>query len=342
MTLMKSKFAFLLAGENIDLAKEEVLALLNAKKYELHDRLLIIETKKVKLKELSQRLAFTHSIYQLLFAANKNKNNLKKAMQSFKWQSIYKGGFSFRIRNMNSDRLKFSEQELSSIIWSKLKTPKVNLNAAETKIELLSLKTAKTAKNSLFCLMKLFDIKKDFDKRKAHLRPGFNPVSLDPRLARCIVNLTGAKKGSKILDPFCGTGGILIEAGLMGLKPIGCDIDEEMLRKTQLNLEHFGIKHYELKKMDAAKSNKKVKFDYVVTDLPYGRSSKADKNLEQLYLNFLKNLEKRLKKRAVVVFPDFLNRTKLIKKAKLKAKREFSCYIHKTLTKKIVMVSTTE
>ena len=177
------------------------------------------------------------------------------------------------------------------------------------------------------------ELKQEFSKRRAHLRPGFHPSSLNPKLARAFVNLTGIRKGT-IVDAFCGTGGILIEAGLIGLKPIGYDIDKAMLKKAELNFKHYKIKYYRLYQKDARKI--KRKFNYVVADLPYGIATKKfDKNL---YLDFLKNLKKILKKRAVIGFPDFCPYKKLVKQAKLKIINEFTIYLHKNLSKKIIVL----
>lgn len=60
--------------------------------------------------------------------------------------------------------------------------------------------------------------------------------SIPPRLARAMINLTGVKKGDVVLDPFCGFGTILQEALLLGLKPIGVDIDDKCVSATQKNL----------------------------------------------------------------------------------------------------------
>ena len=77
------------------------------------------------------------------------------------------------------------------------------------------------------------------------------PTSLHPQLARCCVNLTGIKKDETLLDPFCGTGGILIEAGLMGLNCIGGDISDWVLKKCRENIKESGlnieVKQQELK-----------------------------------------------------------------------------------------------
>ncbi|KKP28286.1 MAG: hypothetical protein UR15_C0028G0010 [Parcubacteria group bacterium GW2011_GWA2_31_28] len=115
-------------------------------------------------------------------------------------------------------------------------------------------------KNRVYCGLLLKKIRKDFHLRKAHLRPELHPTSLHPRLARCLANLTGAKKGSVIADPFCGAGGILIEAALAGLKPVGYDLYDMMIRRAKTNLDYYKIKNYKLVNKDALKI--KRKYDY--------------------------------------------------------------------------------
>ena len=321
-------YLFLLSGENVELAKEEVLSLIKYKNYFLKKRLLVIKTNK-KLNGIEERLAFTHRIYLLLFESN--LKNLIKNIENFDWKTIYKKDFCVRINNSNNKiKKKYNEKKLASYIWKKLKNPRVNLENPKTLIEFYFLK------DKVYCGLLIKKIEKDFEKRKAHLRPEFSPTSLHPKLARALVNLTGIKKG-KILDPFCGTGGILIEAGLMGVIPIGFDNNKLMLEKCKKNLNYFKIKKYKLKLQDATKINEK--HNYIVADLPYGKSSPSeDKNLNHLYYNLLKNLKKNIGKRAVIVFPDFIYYKKLVKKSKLIIENQFSVYIHKSLTKKILVL----
>ena len=76
------------------------------------------------------------------------------------------------------------------------------------------------------------------------------------------------------MDPFCGTGGILLEAGLIGAKVIGSDIEEKMIEGCKKTLDHYNIKNYELFCCDIGDIAKHVKnVDAVVTDLPYGKST---------------------------------------------------------------------
>ena len=60
---------------------------------------------------------------------------------------------------------------------------------------------------------------------------------LPPKLAQVLINLCGPlEPGSRILDPFCGTGVVLQEALLMGYQVYGTDINERMVEYSKKNL----------------------------------------------------------------------------------------------------------
>jgi len=46
-----------------------------------------------------------------------------------------------------------------------------------------------------------------------------------PQLAKSLINLAGLRDGSRILDPFCGSGTTLLEGYLNGLESYGCDLN---------------------------------------------------------------------------------------------------------------------
>lgn len=121
-----------------------------------------------------------------------------------------------------------------------------------------------------------------FEQRRSHLRPFSSPVSLHPRLARTMVNLARCREGQRVADPFCGTGGILAEAGLVGLDVVGSDISEEMVEGSRENLAAAGIdaELFQAPVADAAEHVGAV--DAVVTDIPYGRSSHASDDTDAL------------------------------------------------------------
>jgi tRNA G10 N-methylase Trm11 len=78
----------------------------------------------------------------------------------------------------------------------------------------------------------------DFSERDFG-RPAHDAKSgmLPPKLARMMVNLTGAPKDEALLDPFCGSGTILTEAADLGYrKLVGSDISEKAVSDTKLNM----------------------------------------------------------------------------------------------------------
>lgn len=65
---------------------------------------------------------------------------------------------------------------------------------------------------------------------------------LPPKLAQILINLCGPlPEGSRILDPFCGTGVVLQEALLMGYRAYGTDINERMVEYSKRNLEWLAM-----------------------------------------------------------------------------------------------------
>ena len=86
-----------------------------------------------------------------------------------------------------------------------------------------------------------------------------------------------------LLDPFCGAGTILAEAGLPGFAVLGGDTQSNALRAARENLGHAGV-NARVRQWDAAQlplPDNSV--DQVVANLPWGRQVTADSGLEDLY-----------------------------------------------------------
>lgn len=60
---------------------------------------------------------------------------------------------------------------------------------------------------------------------------------LPPKLARTLINLAAPAASSTLLDPFCGSGTVLMEALLNGLNVVGSDISDAMVGGAQQNLD---------------------------------------------------------------------------------------------------------
>jgi tRNA (guanine10-N2)-dimethyltransferase len=118
---------------------------------------------------------------------------------------------------------------------------------------------------------------RDFGERRPTDRPFFQPGSMAPLDARALANIAGAAPGRTILDPMCGTGGTLIEAGLVGAAVVGTDAQWKMVRGTDANLDSLvGAAHETaVARADAtALPLRAGAVDGVVFDAPYGRQSK--------------------------------------------------------------------
>ncbi|MDP7078711.1 MAG: RsmD family RNA methyltransferase [Candidatus Undinarchaeales archaeon] len=114
-----------------------------------------------------------------------------------------------------------------------------------------------------------------FDDRKSDRRPYFHPSSLAPKLARAMVNLSGARSQKTLLDPFCGTGGIPIEAAMVGCRVLASDIDPKMVAGTKANLDHLDLEA-SMATGDARHVTElfgEGSVDCIATDPPYGRAA---------------------------------------------------------------------
>jgi tRNA (guanine10-N2)-dimethyltransferase len=112
-----------------------------------------------------------------------------------------------------------------------------------------------------------------YEARRPENRPFFLPVGLHPRLARALVNLTGVGRGERLLDPFCGTGGVLMEAALIGAKAVGSDLRSNVVDGCRDNLRAFGL-DAEMRACDIGDVPEEISdVDSIATDPPYGKAA---------------------------------------------------------------------
>jgi len=179
----------------------------------------------------------------------------------------------------------------------------------------------------------------DYGKPRSDARSGMTP----PKLARAMVNIALGQARSMnhelrimneshnsefsihnsclVVDPFCGSGNILIEGLVLGLDVIGSDISEKAVFDTKANLEWLlhesGIMNHEswtkthnsefsihnsIFQADTTKYDYgKIDRDFIIVSEPYlgqPRKSKLEledeediEDIEGLYLDFLQNLK---------------------------------------------------
>jgi len=142
---------------------------------------------------------------------------------------------------------------------------------------------------------------REYGQRKPTDRPFFQPGSMDPMLARALANVAGARPGATVVDPMCGTGGVLVEAGLVGADVLGIDVQPKMVRGAARNLDDaldgdWAVARGDARSLPVADGA----IDAVVFDAPYGRQSKIEGDLNDLVAGALREA-RRVTARCVVV-----------------------------------------
>ncbi|MBP2172830.1 THUMP domain-containing protein [Methanococcus voltae] len=216
-------------------------------------------------------------------------NNIYELLENMEIPQI-SGSFAVRVQKLyKSSTLKTMpiERHIGSIISQKMQgNLKVNLKNPDWIVKVMILKDR--------IYLSLVVSKRDveyFEHNRPHMRAYFHPGCILPKLARCIVNLSRVNENDVLYDPFCGTGGFLIEAGLLGCKLIGSDIDYQMVNGTKLNLETYDLndKVICIKQLDANEAKSYInsleisKVDSMVTDPPYGISTSKKGDMSEIF-----------------------------------------------------------
>lgn len=338
---------FILSGENETLPKAEVTASLEAENVSFNikyhqDGILIIEIAdehSAVIDTIGKKVAYTHEVCKLLFETS--ATNLNRDIQEYPWKNIIDTDYAVRVKRVGFDpdfNSQAAEIELGGIIKNKLgDKARVNLEDPEN-----FLRTIVRDDKVLICKRIIKRDKKHYNDLKPHKRPFFYPGSMSPKLARGMVNLSRAKNGSRVLDPFCGTGGILLEAGIVGAKVIGTDIDEKMVEGTKENLEYCNIKDYNIFQGDARYITLEEKVDAIVTDPPYGISaSTAGVDSKKIYKESLVSMQELLKEDGYICMatPHYLDIHELVSHTKFKIIEQYEIRMHKSLTRVISVIT---
>ena len=180
-----------------------------------------------------------------------------------------------------------------------------------------------------------------FERRKNRYMPYFYPASVHPKFARALVNLTKVSKGERLLDPFSGTGAILAEASLVGLRAIGTDFSEKMIEGSRKNLKHVGAEA-QLRLCDVGDIPQEVgRVQGIATDPPYGKSTSTNgESIPTLYKRSFKAFSEVIDRGSIaaVVVPD----KKLLEKANgFELVESHELWVHRSLTRHFCVLART-
>ncbi len=264
------KAIFYLSGENECLARFEVLNLLEGKEIERDTQILVADVRRDEF----WRLALTHEVSK--FYTSCSLNELEEVFKEIPVE----GSVCVRVVKIRRPDLKSLDLEkmLGYVLWRR--GFKINLNDPKTAIRVYVSKRCYVG-----YLIHKTD-KKQFLERHPNKRPFTMPCVIPPKIGRAMVNITA---GRRILDPMCGTGTFLIEAGLMNLDFVGVEAYERIVRGCAENLRFFKLPTNVLRGDARSLPFKDCCFDGVVTDFPYKRSTKSfgenlvERAVEEIY-----------------------------------------------------------
>lgn len=308
---------FLLSKENLALSRAEAERLHQATG-ELDGDLLFLD-----VDEWRGGLAFTREIHELLIEAGEER--LAEAAAEFPWEEHVELPYAVDGRGL------VDEQAFAGYIWRRLdaagRVPKVNLERPRTRVTIF------VGAGRLLVTTRLWKNEERFFDRRAHLRPRNHPTSLNPKLARAMINLAGPSES--ILDPFCGAGGILLEGALAGRSMSGVDIDPRQVARAEENLIEYGV-GAALTVGDAAECDTLTPVDAIVTDLPLGKNAVLHE-AERTFAAFF-DAAARITRRIVVAFDADCDIAVLFEK-NWRVVGSFDWLVHKGMVKRLYLLT---
>ena len=325
------KYLIELGGENTKLGKIEVLELFSNENYkpklEFEEKNIVVVNLSKRLDNMIvRRLGMTKRISEIIYYSE--RKNLDQVTKELTRIDIGDKKFAIRLIHGKNE----SEKDVAIRIGEKVPAKnRIELEKPDAKVlyysetkTIVSIHYRKFETSYKRCL-----------KHHVKYRPYFSPISIHPRIARAMINLSKSSIEDTIIDPFCGTGGILIEGADIGLKTIGIDIMEKMVENSRGNLQYFGLKS-QIAEGDVEKI-KDYEFTAIVCDPPYGISSTSKgEDISSLMKRTLSLFSESLEsgQRAVIA----LSNPELGSHKKFKEIHKFKWYIHKSLTRNIIVL----
>jgi tRNA (guanine10-N2)-dimethyltransferase len=344
-----ARLFFLLSGENPTLPFSELKSILEAEGHshtvlEKLTQVLRVEADVCSVESVRSRAAMTRVCCLELFSCDALLAEILENMRSASLESFVDHGESFatRVRRIRGATPRLIgvelERKLGEMVLNKVKKAKVNLMAPQkTFFGILT-------DNKFLFGLKIAEISpKPFVERRPRKRPFFHPTAMPAKLARCMVNLAQPKKDDLLLDPFCGTASMLVEAWFIGCHVVGFDVQPHMVRGSLQNLLYYDIRPEGIAVADA-RHLPVVQVDCIVTDPPYGRSATTlGLGTKQIVEDFLSPIEDTLSKgrRICMASPKSIGIGKIGKELGFKHLESHFVHVHRSLTREIAVFERT-
>jgi len=278
----------------------------------------------------ARRLAMTHVVLEYLGECEPDLLAFKKLLAELSITTSHPfAGRAKKIHGGCNERNPCSQKEFERMIGTMIEGP-VSLDNPEVEFRAI-ISEDRCFFGKVLCSFN----RGSFDHRNPGKRDFFHPGVMMPRMARTLVNIAHAREGEILLDPFSGTGGILIEADLLGMHPVGSDFDPLMVLGSTRNLKSASLMLADATHLPLSDHS----IDTVVTDFPYGQSvciRKTD-SMDQLYAASLEEIRRVLKpgRRAVVVTHRDISS---IAAQSMTILEQHDQRVHKSLTRRVLVL----
>lgn len=342
----QSRLFFVLSGEHASLPAAEVRAILDSEKFEFREpeqsyRLLALTCSVRALTTIAERSLMYDSCGVLLGECDGDEAQIQALVKSQPIETLARNAETFAVRSVRlggvnrSIRREDLERRLGALVKELAPRLRVRLQNPDLIFACI-----------LFEDKFVFGVS-GFSKqsgliapRRPRQRPVFHPSTMPPKIARCMVNLARATPGAIFADPFCGVGGIAIEAAVIGSRVVALDASLRTLRGARRNMKHFGLDAEGFLNSDAR--NLPVQsLDAIATDPPYGRgSSTMGAKVPNLVREFLAGARGSLKKKAhlCISAPEEIEVEAYAREAGLTMKERHLAKIHRSLTRQFVVL----
>jgi len=335
------KILLLLSGEHTTLPYSEACAVLEAEGVEFrvltrHDQLLLIEAGPGAIDAIEGRSAFVMEGGEFILSSAASSEDICRRCAEMDWRFLEGRSFGVKVTRVKEH-------------WKGLNTQKTQLTvgdaivaATDSCVDLSEpdvwIRGVITDAGFFLFARGLQTDRHAFSSRRPRSRPYFHPGVLEAKIARAFVNLSRVKRGEVFADPFCGTGGFLIEAALIGCVACGTDLDMRMVSGARRNLAHYGLDANILQGDATAMPFRDL--GGIATDPPYGRgTSTMGSEVRSIISHFMEESFRVLEPGHFVcaAAPADLEPGRLVEAAGLRLREEHAMRVHKSLTRAIIV-----